>query len=72
MKINMGSADRMIRAILAVVIIAFLAFSESITADSTWFWVLGVIAVLLLGTTLFRFCPMYLPFGIRTTKASDS
>ena len=65
MKKNMGTADRAIRALIAVIIIA-LYFTNVITG-----WVgIGLIAlsVIFLLTSLISFCPLYLPFGIKTNK----
>ncbi len=60
---NMGSADRIIR-IVAAVIFAYLYFSGAVTgALGVILLVLGVIFVL---TSLVSFCPLYLPFKIST------
>jgi hypothetical protein len=65
MKKNMGALDRMIRAILAVAIVAFY-FAGSITGTAAI--VLGVFAVILLLTSATGVCPLYGPFGISTLK----
>lgn len=72
MKTNMGTVDRVLRVLIAGVIIVYLATSDAISSDSTWFWVLGALAVIFLGTSLIRFCPLYLPFGLSTAKKADS
>jgi hypothetical protein len=63
MKKNMGSLDRNIRFGLAI-IIAFLYLINVITGT------LVLVSMLVLGvliiTSFFRFCPLYLPFGIST------
>lgn len=60
MKTNVGSIDRIVRiAAGAALIVATL-----LDQIGPWGW-LGVIP---LATGLFRFCPAYLPFGIRTCK----
>jgi DUF2892 family protein len=63
MKKNMGSADRIIRIILAV-LIAALYFTNILT---------GIVGIVLMGlavifvlTSFVSFCPLYLPFGLRT------
>ena len=65
MKANMGTADRIIRAIIAI-IIAALYFTGIITG------VLGIVLLILAGvfllTSFISFCPLYLPFGINTCK----
>jgi hypothetical protein len=62
---NMGTVDRIIRILLAVVIIALYATGQ-ITGTAAI--VLGIIAVVFLLTGLIGFCPAYLPLGIKTTK----
>jgi len=65
MKKNMGSADRIIRIIIAVVI-AVLFFTKVLSG--TLGIVLLVLAVVFLLTSFISFCPLYLPFGIKTCK----
>jgi hypothetical protein len=65
MKKNMGTIDKVIRILVAVVV-AVLYFSHVITGT------LGIILLILAGvfvlTTLIGFCPLYLPFRLNTTK----
>jgi len=63
MKKNMGTADRVIRTVIAVVI-AVLYFTGVI--GGTLALILGIIAVIFLLTSLVAWCPGYLPFGIST------
>lgn len=63
MKKNMGIADRIIRAIIALTI-AVLYFSGIITG--TVGIILLIVSVIFLLTSLISFCPVYFPFGIRT------
>lgn len=63
MKKNMGSADRIIRLIIAAVI-AGLFFTNVISG--TLGIVLLVLAGIFLLTSLVSFCPLYAPFGIST------
>lgn len=65
MKPNMGSTDRILRTVVAVVI-AFLYFTGVI--PGTLGIVLLVLAVVFLATSLISFCPLYAPFGISTCK----
>jgi hypothetical protein len=61
----MGETDRWIRIVLAVIAAVL------IWLDFLPFWlalVLGIIGILLLLTSLLRFCPLYLPFKISTIK----
>ena len=67
MKKNMGTADRAIRTILAVVIGIFY-FAGQISGTAAI--ILGIIAVAFLLTSLVGSCPMYIPFKISTLKPS--
>jgi len=68
MKKNMGSADRIVRILVAVVI-AVLFFTKVITGT------LGIILLVLAGvfvlTSLVSFCPLYLPFGLSTCRKEE-
>jgi len=66
MKTNMGTADRIIRA-LVFLVIALLYFTGRIGGILAV--VLGVVGVVLLLTSLVGVCPGYLPFGISTCKS---
>ena len=68
MIMNMGKFDRTFRLLL-VAIIGVLHFKHIITG--TLGIVLLVLAGVLLLTSLFRFCPLYLPFGIRTNGKKE-
>ncbi len=65
MKVNMGSADRIIRVIIAV-ILATLYFTGIVSG--TLGLVLTIAAVVFVLTSLTGFCPLYTLFGIRTKK----
>ena len=64
MKRNMGFADKLIRLIAAVVILA-LYFLDVI--NGTLAIVLLVVAGIFVLTSLINFCPLYWPFGISTS-----
>lgn len=63
MKKNMGSADKIVRFIIAAAI-AVLYLTNVITG--TLGTVLLILAIVFLLTSLISFCPLYLPFGINT------
>jgi hypothetical protein len=65
MKKNMGSTDSLIRIVLAVVLLLLL-FTKVITGSFAI--IAGVAVAILLLTAFVRFCPLYLPFGVRTNK----
>jgi len=68
MKKNMGSIDKVIRILVAVVI-AVLFFTNVIMG--TLGIVLLVLALVFVITSLISFCPLYLPFGINTGEKSN-
>jgi len=63
MKKNMGTIDKVIRILVAVVI-AILFFTNVISG--TLGIVLLVLAAVFVITSFISFCPLYLPFGINT------
>ena len=63
MKKNMGSADRIVRTIIAVVLGA-LYYTDVI--GGTVGLILVILAGVFLLTSLVSFCPLYAPFGITT------
>ncbi len=65
MKKNMGTADRLIRILIAIFVIA-LYFTNVISG--TLAIVLLVFAGVFILTSFISFCPLYLPFGINTGK----
>lgn len=65
MKANMGTVDRLVRTVIAVVIAA-LYFTGVL--QGTLGIVLLVLAGVFLLTSLVSFCPLYPLFGIRTRK----
>ncbi len=62
---NMGSIDRILRALIAVVI-AVLYFTGQISGTAAI--ILGILAVVFLLTSFVGSCPLYMPFGISTRK----
>ncbi len=68
MKANVGSVDKLIRLMLAIVLI--LLFYFEVLTDS-----LGIIALIaalvLTVTSLINFCPLYAIFKINTCKVKE-
>lgn len=62
MKPNIGNIDRTLRVLIGLAIIAFGVVNQS------WIGALGAIPLL---TALIRFCPAYVPLGIRTFGKMD-
>ncbi|MFO1481344.1 MAG: DUF2892 domain-containing protein [Turneriella sp.] len=65
MKKNMGTADRALRLIAAIVIGVLYGLN---LISGTVAIVLGVVAVAFFATSLIGWCPLYLPFGLSTCK----
>ena len=65
MKKNMGSADKLIRILIAVVI-GVLYYLGKI--EGTLAIVLMAFAIIFLLTSLVSFCPLYTIFGINSCK----
>jgi len=65
MKKNMGMADKIIRVIIAAVVV-ILYFTETVSGT------LGIVLLALAGifvlTSLISFCPLYTLLGINTCK----
>jgi hypothetical protein len=63
MKKNMGTIDRIIRIILAIMVV-ILYINGSITG--TVAIILGIVAIVFIITSLIGFCPLYWPLKIST------
>lgn len=68
MKKNMGTIDRTIRLIVAIVF-AVLYITNIVTG--TIGLVLVILGAVFVLTSLISFCPLYLPFGINTCKTKE-
>ena len=69
MKKNMGSVDRIVRIVLAI-IFGVLFFTNVVTG--TLGIILLVLGVVFLLTSVVSFCPLYLPFGISTCAKKEA
>jgi hypothetical protein len=69
MKMNMGTVDRVIRVLLAVVV-AILYFTDQVSG--TLAIILGLFAVIFVLTSFIGFCPLYVPFKLSTKKAEKT
>jgi hypothetical protein len=65
MKKNMGTVDKVIRILVAVVVV-ILYFTHVISGVLAL--VLLVLSAIFVVTSLLSFCPLYLPFGLSTKK----
>ncbi len=68
MKKNLGTADRIIRVIIAAIVVV-LYFTGTISGT------LGIVLLVLAGvfvlTSFMSFCPLYAPFGISTCPVKN-
>jgi hypothetical protein len=62
MEANVGGVDRILRIVVGLALISLLFLLEG---NARW-W--GLVGVVLLATGLLRWCPAYLPFGIKTCR----
>ncbi len=69
MKINLGSADRIIRLILALTIGIFI-LSGTVTGATAW--VLGILAIVFVITSALKFCPIYGVLKISSSKKTGA
>ncbi len=69
MKSNVGPIDKAIRLFISLV---FIVMFYTNTVSGTAGIIVLVLAAVLTFTALFRFCPLYLPFGINTWKKKSN
>ncbi|MBS1589799.1 MAG: DUF2892 domain-containing protein [Bacteroidetes bacterium] len=67
MKKNIGTTDRNIRIVLAIIIGIIIATGKLSSIANI---ILGVVGIIALITAFVRFCPLYFPFGISTKRHS--
>lgn len=67
MKANMGTIDRVVRIIIAIIV--GILYYMGIIAGTVGY-VLMALAFIFLATSFISFCPLYWPFGISTQKKS--
>lgn len=65
MKKNMGTVDKVIRVLVAVIVLV-LYFTHVISG--TLAVILLILAGVFIVTSLIGTCPLYLPFGLNTRK----
>ncbi len=65
MKKNMGTIDKVIRILIAVVVVV-LYFSHVVSG--TLAIILLIISGIFIVTSFLSFCPLYFPFGLSTRK----
>jgi len=69
MKKNVGSVDKIIRYIIAIVAV-YIAYKGMVS--SPWDYVLYAVAVIMVGTALSGRCPVFAIFGINSCKVEEN
>ncbi len=69
MKLNLGTIERAVRAVIGVVLIGLAAGG---IATGVWMWVAGVVGVVMLATAAISFCPLWALLGISTRPKSEA
>ena len=67
MKQNMGTADRIIRTMIAALLVVLYYLD---IVGGIWGIVLLVLGVIFLATSLMGFCPLYTLLGLNTCKSN--
>jgi hypothetical protein len=73
--VNVGSIDRALRFVLgAVLLVAPILppLAGYFVEIGAWKYAVAGVGVVMLGTAIFRFCPAYTLFGIRTCELKKS
>lgn len=65
---NMGTTDRVVRLLLAAIMI-YLAYSGMVSGIIAT--ILYILSAVFIVTSLIRTCPLYMPFGISTCKTKE-
>jgi hypothetical protein len=65
MKQNMGTADRLIRVVIALIVVGLWYFG---LISGTLAIILLVLAAVFILTSVVSFCPLYTLFGMNTCK----
>ncbi len=66
---NMGTVDRVIRIVLAIVVVVLFTAGQLSGVAAI---ILGILAVVFVATSVVGTCPLYLPFKIDTRGKKKS
>ena len=69
MKINLGSADRIIRLVVALAI-GVLILNGTLSGAAAW--VLGILAIVFALTSILKFCPIYWGLNISSVRRNKA
>lgn len=62
---NIGTPDRIVRIILALVFVGLIVTG---VVEGALAIILGILAAIFVVTSIFSFCPLYFPFKFSTRK----
>lgn len=68
---NVGSIDRTIRFVVGLLLVVFPFVPQTaalLAGWGNWAYAVPVIGLVMLATAIFRFCPAYTLFGVRTCE----
>ncbi|WP_454915042.1 YgaP family membrane protein [Xanthobacter sediminis] len=68
---NVGGVDRILRFVVGIILLLVPFAGGSVPALAGlggWAWLIGAVGLVMLLTAVFRFCPAYVPFGIKTCE----
>jgi hypothetical protein len=65
MKANVGSIDRVLRIVVGVALLSLLVLVEG---NAKY---IGLAGLVLIGTAIFSFCPIYAVLGLKTRPDGD-
>ena len=66
---NIGSPDRIARLVVGVLLLVLVLFSGMpLLQSGLWKGIFAIVGVVLIGTALMNFCPLYRLLGIRTCR----
>ncbi|MCB0279502.1 MAG: DUF2892 domain-containing protein [Calditrichaeota bacterium] len=65
---NMGSGDRLIRTIVGIIIIVLYLMGQ---ISGLWATILLALSAILILTSMFSVCPVYMPFKLSTCKTNQ-
>ncbi len=67
---NIGSPDRIARLVVGVLLLALVLFSGMpLLQSGLWKGIFSVVGLVLIGTAVMNFCPLYRMLGVSTSKS---
>ena len=69
---NVGTADRFIRIVAGLILVALPFLVAEIGAIAWLLWGLPIVGVVLIATAFLAFCPIYRALGLSTNRSGDT